>query len=127
VRLLVAAVIALSVCSLQAHALAFHVHAAAGRAHSEHHHGPAIHHHDDIDGAAHVDADESSERGSVITIGVPVALVTASAVSYAEPAQVFSAPELAVICVIRTIDVRSHSPPQSRTTFLRGPPSFTHS
>ena len=128
-RSYLAAVIAGSVCSMQAQALAFHVHAAPEQPGADRHtHVPAIHHHEDDthhdeDQRRHVDADDWSAGGTVITIAVPVGTTTADMVMHAELAEALCAPELQLIGETRAIDVRSHGPPAPRNTLLRGPPT----
>jgi hypothetical protein len=124
VRRGLAVLLALSLASLQVQALGFHVHAVPDHADDrDHHHGPAIHHHDDDDSAPHVDAEDSSTRGDVITIAVPVAMSSAAIVVVAEFAQALSSSVLQLIGDARAIDVRSHGPPPARNSFLRGPPT----
>ena len=123
-----AILIVLSLGSLQVQTLAFHVHAASEHLEDRAHvHGPAIHHHDDVDEGVHVDEAETSARGPVITIAVPAATSQSDLVAcvvLTEPPRV---PELQLIDDARTIDVRSHSPPQASTASLRGPPTFLQS
>jgi hypothetical protein len=123
-----AILIVLSLCSLQAQSLAFHVHAAADHAEErDHHHGPAIHHHDDFEDALHVDERDPSTDGSVLTMAVPAATATSADVTYAEVTETLHRPDLQLIGDARTIEVRSHGPPQSRTASLRGPPTSLQS
>ena len=118
----------MSVCSLQAHALAFHVHAAPDHSGMDRHsHAPAIHHHDhadDLDGTLHLEADEESE-GAVITVVVPPMTARASIDGFLELADSLGAPLMQVIGEARAIEVRSHGPPPARDAALRGPPVST--
>ena len=117
--------LALSISALQAQSLAFHVHAAPDRATAEHRHGPAIHAHEiDFDEELHVEPQDSKKGGSVITVAVPIATVTAAAVVDAEITQALGTTELQLSGDARAIDVRSHSPPPLLNPFLRGPPSI---
>jgi hypothetical protein len=114
----------LSLGSLQVQALGFHVHAVPDHSDDlDHHHGPAIHHHGDDDRAPHVDAEDSSARGDVSTIAVPVATSSAGIAVVAEFAEAIAAPGLQRIGDARAIEVRSHGPPPARNAFLRGPPT----
>ena len=127
-RSLVAAIVAVSVCSLQAHALAFHVHAISGHTEdASHQHGPAIHHHDDFDSARHVDEEERPDAGPVITIGIAATIAAAVSGAVGVVAEALPTPELQLIGDARAIDVRSHGPPHSRNSSLRGPPALSHS
>jgi len=124
VRRGLAGLIVLSLYSLQVHALAFHVHANSDHAEeSDHQHGPAIHHHDDLEDVLHIDAGDSSAGGAVITITVPVGAGSAAITVHAELAEILPIPELQRIGDMRTIEVRSHSPPSAGNSFLRGPPA----
>ena len=118
----------MSVCSLQAHALAFHVHAVPDHSGMERHsHAPAIHHHghsDDLDDTLHLEADEESE-GAVITVVVPPITAWSSIDAFIELAASLEAPLMQVIGEARAIEVRSHGPPPARDAALRGPPSST--
>jgi hypothetical protein len=124
VRRGLAALIVLSLCSLQVQALAFHVHAVSDHPEDrDHQHGPAIHHHGDLDRAPHIDAEDVSAVGAVITIAVPAATGSDAIAVYAEFTEALPAPELQLIGDTRAIDVRSHGPPPPRNSFLRGPPT----
>ena len=122
-----AVLIVLSLASLQVQALGFHVHVIADHSDDDdHHHGPAIHHHedDDHDGRApHLDDEDSSTPGDVITIAVPVATPSAGIDVIAEFAEALPALGLQLIGDARAIEVRSHGPPPARNSFLRGPPT----
>ena len=119
-------VIVWSVFFLQVQSLAFHVHASIDHTdRRSHQHGPAIHHHEDFDSALHVDEPELSSRGKVITVAVPAATPASAVVVDAAITESPRAPELRLIGDARSIDVRSHSPPHSRSAFLRGPPAST--
>ena len=128
VRRGLAVLVVVSLCSIQVQSLAFHVHAVSD--HSEdrdHHHGPAIHHHDDIDSVRHVDEEERSTAGTVITIAVAAATTSVGFALVTMVAETLATPELQLIGDARTIDVRSHGPPKSRSDFLRGPPTSIQS
>jgi hypothetical protein len=93
----------------------------------DHHHGPAIHHHDDFDSVRHVDEEERSTAGTVITIAVAASITSVGFGLVAVFAETLPTPELRLIGDARTIDVRSHGPPPSRSGFLRGPPTSIQS
>jgi hypothetical protein len=127
VRRGLAVLIVLSLCALQIQSLSFHVHAVPDHADDrDHRHGPAVHHHDDFESALHVDERDASP-GSVITMAVPSAIAASAAVAYAELTEIICGPDLRLIGDARTIEVRSHGPPQSRTISLRGPPTSIQS
>jgi hypothetical protein len=117
----------LSLFALQAQSLAFHVHAVSEHHDEDHQHGPAIHHHDDFEDALHVDERDASTGGATITVAVPAATVSALVVVDAELGEAVHRPDLQLIGDARTIEVRSHGPPQSRTASLRGPPTSIQS
>ncbi len=126
VRRGLAVLIALSLCSLQVQALAFHVHAVPNDTDDrDHQHGPAIHEHGDgyFDREPHVEAEDSTAHGAVITVAVPVANAPAAIGVYAEFAETLLTPELQLLGDARAIDVRSHGPPPPRNALLRGPPA----
>jgi hypothetical protein len=128
VRRCLAVFAALSLFALQAQSLAFHVHAVSDHDHDEdHQHGPAIHHHDDVDSALHVDEPDPSTDGSVLTMAVPAATATSADVTFAEATESLHRPDLQLIGDARTIEVRSHGPPQRRTDSPRGPPTSLQS
>ena len=128
VRSVVAAIVAISVCSLQVHALAFHVHAVTEQLGTDRHtHGPAIHHHDysgDDGRTPHVDGGDVS-AGTVITVAIPVMTVCSPIDMHAEMTDALQVPSLQVIGEARAIEVRSHGPPAVPPPTLRGPPPFT--
>lgn len=123
-----AILIVLSLSSLQVQSLAFHVHAVPD--HSEdrdHQHAPALHHHDDFDSVRHIDEEERSAAGTVITIAVVSAPASAAFPLVVMVAETLPTPALQRMGDARTIDVRSHGPPQTRSNFLRGPPTSIRS
>ena len=130
-RRYIAAVIAASVCSLQAHALAFHVHAAdSGTSH--HTHAPAIHDHpdeysdhDEADRALHITsvADAASGTGTVITVMVPACAACETIAVDTGIVTSLRTPELRIVGEARAIEVRSHGPPLIFDSPLRGPPT----
>ena len=128
VRSVVGAVVAISVCSLQVHALAFHVHAVPEQLGIDRHtHGPAIHHHDyygDHDRTPHVDGGDVS-AGTVITVAIPVMTMCTPIDTHAEMTETLQVPSLQVIGEARAIEVRSHGPPAVPNDTLRGPPPST--
>jgi hypothetical protein len=116
--------IALALGALHVQSLAFHVHAASDRQEDrDHAHGTAIHHHEAIDEALHLDEAESSAGSGVITIAVPAATTPSELLVSAEFTEAPRLPELQLLGDARTIDVRSHGPPQLPEAFLRGPPT----
>jgi hypothetical protein len=128
VRRCLAIFAAVSLFTLQAESLAFHVHAAPDAHHvDDHQHGPAIHHHDDFDSARHIDEGELSPSGTVITVAVPVATASTLVIVHAVLAEALPIPELRLIGDARAIEMRSHSPPPLHNSLLRGPPSSAHS
>ena len=66
---------------------------------------------------------ESDPVGRVITITVPSATLFSIDLAYAELGEVFSLRLPQMLARVFAIDVRSHSPPPVRNSFLRGPPS----
>ena len=121
-----AAFAALSLITLQAQSLAFHVHAVGDTYDDDqHNHGPAIHAHGgaDFDEVLHVEAQDSQARGAVITIAVPAAIATIAIVVHIDFAETSTAPTLQLIGDARAIEVRSHGPPPAGHSFLRGPPN----
>jgi hypothetical protein len=128
VRRCLAIFAALSLFTLQAESLAFHVHGVPDAHHvDDHQHGPAIHHHSDFDSSRHIDEGELSAGGTVITMAVPAATASTPAIVHAVLAERLPIPELRLIGDARAIEMRSHSPPPLRDSFLRGPPSSAHS
>jgi hypothetical protein len=127
VRRYLAALVALSVCSLQAQALAFHVHRGADHdADDRHTHGPAIHHHSQHHSEAHYAvsaAEEEESTGGVVTLTVPAA-VHLDAVPVCGPVEVASfEPTLELVQRMVAHDVRSHGPPSLLRPSYRGPPA----
>jgi hypothetical protein len=128
VRRGLAILISLALGALHVQSLAFHVHAVSDRPEDRHHaHGPAIHHHEAVDEALHVDVAESSADGRVITIAVPAATTPSELVVSAEFTEAPRLPQPQLLGDARTIDVRSHGPPQLPEAFLRGPPTSIQS
>lgn len=128
VRCGLAVLIVLSLSSLQIQSLAFHVHDVPDHAENrEHQHGPAIHHHDDIDSLRHVDEEERSTAGTVMPIAIAAATTSVGFAVVAMVADTLPTPQLRLMGDAPTIDVRSHGPPQSRSDFLRGPPTSIQS
>jgi hypothetical protein len=128
VRRCLAIFAALSLFTLQAESLAFHVHGVADAHHvDDHHHGPAIHHHSDFDSARHIDEGELLAGGAVITMAVPAATASTLVIVHAVLAEALPTPELRLIGDARAIEMRSHSPPPLHDSLLRGPPSSAHS
>jgi hypothetical protein len=124
VRRGLALLVVLALCSLQVQSLAFHVHDVPDHAEGrEYRHGPAIHYHDDFDSLRHIDEEERSAAGTVITIAVAAATTSVGVALVAMVADEVPTPALQLIGDARTIDVRSHGPPHSRSEFLRGPPT----
>lgn len=119
-----AALVALSIVSLQGQSLAFHVHAFAGHDHAAHRHAPAIHHHRDRDDANQTphftDVDPSA---STVTLIVPAAVALSASHLLAEVRSVLQLPELQASDRTRVADTRSHGPPARRAVLLRGPPA----
>jgi hypothetical protein len=125
VRRSIAAFAALSLFTLQAQSLAFHVHAAGGSDQDNHHkHGPAIHTHGaaDFDKKPHVETQDLEARAPAITVAVPAATVTAAIVVYMDMAEATASPSLQLSGDTRAIEVRSHGPPPVDHSSLRGPP-----
>jgi hypothetical protein len=125
VRSYVAAVIAASICSLQAQALAFHVHAAPEQRSGgdRHTHAPAIHHHHHDDQTGDIRLSDASGNVETITLAVPAATSFEAIALDALPAEVqpFQQPEL--IARMPAVELHSHGPPLAPHSFLRGPPS----
>jgi hypothetical protein len=122
VRRPLAVLVLLSLCSFQSQAFAFHVHAVSDHESDDHdRHGPAIHHHNDFEPTPHVD--EKDTFGDVISIVIPVVATSASVALFAEFTEVLGAPELFLVGEASAVEVRSHGPPPSSQSFLRGPPS----
>lgn len=126
-RRFLAALAVLSVFSLQAQALAFHVHAMSGDEHDDHdRHGPAIHDHGrHHDGERAPYLTESHESGAIITIAVPPAAMWAAEAQPADQTDALDAPALQCAGAVRAVDVRSHGPPDHQSSGLRGPPAST--
>jgi len=128
VRQFLAALVALSVCSLQAQALAFHVHRGADHdADDRHAHGPAIHHHSQHHSESHhaVSAAEEEERtGGVVTLTVPAAVHLDVVPVHGPPAEIAPfEPTLELVQRMVAHDVRSHGPPSLLRPSYRGPPA----
>ena len=120
-----AILIVLSLFSLQAQSLAFHVHATADHGEDrDHHHGPAIHYHDDFDSARHVDKDDRETGSAIITMAVPTGTVSTTVIVYAELDEPIVVVELQPAGDAGVVEVRSHSPPTAESSCLRGPPTF---
>ena len=123
-----AVLVVLSLWSLQVQSLAFHVHDVPDHADDpEHRHGPAIHQHGDFDAELHVDEGDLSEAGAVITIAVPAAATSTTFIVHVEFAEALSVLELQLAGDARAVDARSHGPPPTRNSFLRGPPTIIQS
>jgi hypothetical protein len=126
VRRVLAALIALSVCSLQAQAMAFHVHRAPDHEREARHaHAPAIHHHDhhtaDPDHPLTIEDDD--ESASVLTLTVaPAAHVDSPPVAGAVDDVALLERVIVFVGHIDALDVRSHGPPALHRPFYRGPP-----
>ena len=127
---LLAALIALSLVSLQAHSLAFHTHAVA----SEHedrdadhhdHYGPELHHHAASETDLHVDtADVASDA---VTVAVPAATVFTQLVVHVESAGVVIGAPRQNAGRAPFVATRSHDPPAHSQPRFRGPPTSIQS
>ena len=127
---LLAALVALSLVSLQAQTLAFHTHPIA----SEHedrdadhhdHHGPELHHHVASETDLHVDvADFASD---VVTVGVPAATVFTQLVLHIESAGVLIGAPGHDAGRAPSVATRSHDPPAQSQPRFRGPPTSIQS
>jgi hypothetical protein len=114
----------LALFALQTQTFAFHVHSVPAYVHGQRHsHGPAIHQHDHYDLGHLALVSKTDTIDDVVTITVPAATPFATALAYAELGRVFSLHLPQMSARVFAIDVRSHSPPPVRNSFLRGPPS----
>jgi hypothetical protein len=117
--------VALSVCVLQAQALAFHVHSVPEHGRSTHHsHAPAVHHHHlNVESGGKLKFTAADEIGPAVVLSVPAAtatfVMTADAVVTTGPWLARPAPSA---LRVSSLDVRSHGPPRMWRPSFRGPP-----
>jgi len=122
VRKGLAALVALSLFSLQAQSLAFHVHVVQDNDRDDdHRHAPAIHHHADFDNTRHID--EADPTADSLTLTVPVATPFSVERSLADSSAALLVPQPQRSDRTRAVDMRSHGPPVQRASSLRGPPT----
>jgi hypothetical protein len=130
VRKCIAALVAIAVCTLQAQAMSFHVHAAAD--HSEragHAHGPAIHqHHHQRDqsspSSSRVRLTADDEGSGAITLLVPAGTMAHAVAFSAVPAEMLSFDLAELTSRIADVEFRSHGPPVLWRPSFRGPPAL---
>jgi hypothetical protein len=119
------AVLALCVFAFGANASPLHLHAYVDHDHEEHHHGPASHDHDasveERDEAPHVSACEPADHIVRISyIATPTTDVHPVVGEVVLTAVMLHVPDS--VRAVQILDVRGHSPPQTRVHSLRGPP-----
>jgi hypothetical protein len=130
VHRLLAALIALSLVSLQAQSLAFHTHAVADEhdardADHHDHRGPELHQHVGSETDRHVD--EADVASDVVTVAVPAATVFTQLVLHIESAGVLIGAPREDAGRAPSVAARSHDPPAHSQPRFRGPPTSIQS
>jgi hypothetical protein len=130
VHRLLAALIALSLVSLQAQSLAFHTHAVADE-HDDHdvdhrdHHAPEVHHHEPSDADLHVA--EPDADSDTVTVAVPAATIVTGLILHLASAAAPLGAERQDAGRAPFVATRSHDPPARSHPRFRGPPTSIQS